>query len=246
MCSGIGISFEIFDRLIEVLDPGIEIVRVDVPGVGGSPVRPWPYGFPELANLLATMLGRFGHQQVDVLGFSWGGALAQQFALQHPSRCRRLVLISSSPGLLSIPGRPDVLAKMLTPKRFRGAERAMGLLYEGDHGNHGDDVRRLFRTSQAGGSALGYLYQLAAAASWSSLPFLAHIQQPVLVMGGDADPIVPAANSRILAELIPNATSHIYAGGHVEPLAAAADFGPLISQFLSQAPQSDGSLPSPR
>lgn len=234
LCSGIGISYQVFDRLIEALDPGIEIIRFDVPGVGGSPVRAWPYGFPELAQLLAGLLTELGHQQVDLLGFSWGGALAQQFAFQYRDRCRRLVLVSTSPGALSVPGRPDVLAKMLTPKRFRGPNHIAGLLYEGDVGDHGEDVRRLFRRSQTAGSSLGYLYQLAAAASWSSLPFLPHLRQPVLVLGGDGDDIVPVINARIMAALIPNATVHIYTGGHVEPLAAAAEFAPMITRFLSQ------------
>ena len=96
-----------------------------------------------------------------------------------------------------------------------------------------DDVRRLFRNTLAG-SGLGYLYQLAAAASWSSLPFLTLIRQPVLVMGGDDDPIVPVANARILATLIPNATLHVFPGGHVEPLTAATDFGPRITHFLTR------------
>ena len=232
MCSGIGISYEVFDLVVDALDPGIAIVRVDVPGVGGSPVRVWPYGFPELARLLAVLLDELGYQRVDVLGFSWGGALAQQFAVQYRGRCRRLVLICTSPGLPSIPGRPQVVGKMLTPKRFRGADHAAGLLYAGDIGSHDDEVRRWFRDGQVGGSGLGYLYQLAAAAGWSSMPFLGLIRQPVLVMGGDADPIVPVANARILAGLIPNATLHVFNGGHVEPLAAARDFGPVISRFL--------------
>ena len=52
---------------------------------------------------------------VDMLGVSWGGALAQQFAFQHPHRCRRLVLVSTGTGLMMVPGRPRVLAKMVTP-----------------------------------------------------------------------------------------------------------------------------------
>jgi pimeloyl-ACP methyl ester carboxylesterase len=53
-------------------------------------------------------------------------------------------------------------------------------------------------------------------------------------MGGDDDPIVPVTNARILAALIPNATLHVFAGGHVEPLTAATEFGPRISQFLTR------------
>jgi len=68
------------------------------------------------------------------------------------------------------------------------------------------------------------------------VPFLPLIRQPVLVMGGDDEPIVPVANARILAALTPNATLHIYPGGHVEPLTAATGFGPLITQFLARPP----------
>ena len=99
LLSGIGIGYEVFDRLIDALDPDIDIIRVDVPGVGGSPVALLPAGFPQLAGLLAALLDDLGYRQVDVLGFSWGGALAQQFAVQYPSRCRRLILMSTSTGL---------------------------------------------------------------------------------------------------------------------------------------------------
>jgi hypothetical protein len=51
-------------------------------------------------------------------------------------------------------------------------------------------------------------------------------------MGGDADPIVPVADARILADLIPDATLHAFARGHVEPLAAAPAFGPVMTRFL--------------
>ena len=56
--------------------------------------------------------------EVDVLGISWGGGLAQQFAFQNPRRCRRLILVSTGTGSLMIPGKPWVLAKMLTARRF--------------------------------------------------------------------------------------------------------------------------------
>jgi len=207
MLGGIGVSYEIFDRLVDALDPGIDIIRVDAPGVGGSPVGVAPYGFPQLAQLLAAMLDELGHEQVDVLGFSWGGALAQQFAAQHRSRCRRLVLISTSTGLLSVPGNPLAVARIPTPRPVRDNLQA--------------------------NSGLGSLYQLATVFCWTSLPFLPLIRQPVLVMGGDDDPIAPVANARILATFIPNATLHVFAGGHLEPLAAAGNFGPMITEFLT-------------
>jgi len=109
-----------------------------------------------------------------------------------------------------------------------------GSVHGGDSRARAQDVRRLFRNTRFDVSGLGYLYQLAAAAGWTSLPFLPLIRQPVLVMGGEDDPIVPVANARILAALIPTATLHVFAGGHVEPLTAATDFGPRITQFLTR------------
>jgi poly(3-hydroxyalkanoate) depolymerase len=231
LCSGIGISFEVFDLLVDALDPDIEIIRVDVPGVGGSPDRLLPYSFPELAGLIAAILDRLGYAKVDVLGFSWGGALAQQFAVQHRDRCRRLILVSTSTGMLSIPGSPDALSRMLTPQSIT-ADDAASLLYD-EVGLHGDEVRRLFRNTQIAASGLGYLYQLVAMSCWTSLPFLRLIRQPTLVIGGDADPIVPVANARLLADLIPHALLHTFAGGHIEPLASPAEFSAMISGFLT-------------
>ena len=127
-----------------------------------------------------------------------------------------------------------MLAKMVTAHSSRDYAAAMaGSVHGGGSLTRTDDVRRLFRNTQVAVSGPGYLYQLAAAASWSSLPFLQLIRQPVLVMGGDDDPIVPVTNARLLATLIPNATLHVFAGGHVEPLLAATEFGPRITRFLT-------------
>ncbi len=66
------------------------------------------------------------------------------------------------------------------------------------------------------GPLRGYLYQRAAGLGWTSLPFLPLIRQPTLVLAGDDDPIIPLANARILAALIPSARLHVYNGGHLE------------------------------
>ena len=72
------------------------------------------------------MLDQLGHEQVDVLGVSWGGALAQQFAFQQARRCRRLVLAATSPGSLMVPGKLTVLLKMATPRRYKDPDYMTG------------------------------------------------------------------------------------------------------------------------
>ena len=96
LCNGIGASLEVLDPFVAQLDPDTTVVRFDVPGSGASPDSPFPYRFPYLAAVLGRLLRkvgvidrRAGRSQVDVLGLSWGGGLAQQFAFQNPHRCRQ-------------------------------------------------------------------------------------------------------------------------------------------------------------
>ena len=235
LCCGIGAGFEVLQPVVEALDR--TVIRFDVPGVGGSPAGLLPYSFATLAWAVDRMLAQLGYDQVDVLGLSWGGALAQQLAVQHRRRVRRLVLVSTGTGILMVPGRPSTLLRMLTPRRFRDPEYAAGiagLLYGGSARQHADDIQTVFRNQVRAGSLRGYLYQLAAGACWTSLPFLGLIRQPTLVLTGDDDPIIPVVNGRILARLIPHAELHIYRGGHVELVTEAPALVPVITRFLSR------------
>ena len=117
LANGIGASLEVLQPLVDHLDPAIEVVRFDVPGVGGSPLPRLPYRLPGLARLLARLLDRLGRQRVDLLGISWGGGLAQQFALSQRDRCRRLVLAATGAGTPMVPVRPGVMAWMANPRR---------------------------------------------------------------------------------------------------------------------------------
>jgi pimeloyl-ACP methyl ester carboxylesterase len=98
------------------------VIRFDVPGVGGSPLPARPYRFATLAWLLRGLLNKLGYQAANILGISWGGGLAQQFALSSPLRCRRLILVATATGPQTmVPGNPLVLAKMLTRHRYQPA-----------------------------------------------------------------------------------------------------------------------------
>ena len=98
LMNGIGANLELLQPFVDALDPAIEVIRFDAPGVGGSPTPVWPYRFSGLAFLVGSMLDTLGYQRVDTLGLSWGGALAQHFAFLQPRRCRRLVLVSTGTG----------------------------------------------------------------------------------------------------------------------------------------------------
>jgi pimeloyl-ACP methyl ester carboxylesterase len=106
LCNGFGASLEMLQPFVDALDPQRAIIRFDMPGLGGSPAPVLPYHLATTARLLSGILDQLGYQQADVLGISWGGRLAQQFALLCPARVRRLVLVATAPGALMVPGSP--------------------------------------------------------------------------------------------------------------------------------------------
>lgn len=235
-CNGIGASHDVLEPVIEALDPAIPVVRFDVPGTGFSPTPALPYTFQQLALTASRLMTELGFDgEFDVLGFSWGGALAQQLAWQHRCRVRRLVLLATGTGFMMVPGDPRVLVRMLSPRRFRDPEYAAhvaGLLYGGRARADRSSIAHVFRDLERGGSRRGYAYQLLAGSVWTSLPWLPTIRQPTLVLSGDDDPIIPTINARLMRRLLPHARLHLFAGGHVEPLLAPAEIVPVISSFL--------------
>jgi poly(3-hydroxyalkanoate) depolymerase len=238
LCNGIGASLEVLDPLVENL--ACPVIRFDVPGTGGSPTAFAPYGFPYLAWVLGRVLYKLGIEVVDVLGLSWGGALAQQFAFQNPRRCRRLVLVATGTGALMVPAHPRVLAKMLTPRRFSDPDYAAaitGELYGGTVRAHGEDVARLFVRQLHAGSKIGYLHQLLAGAVWTSLFALPAVRQETLIVAGTDDPIIPVVNARIMKALLPHSRLHLHSGGHIDLVHNAVELAPVILRFLDEPGQ---------
>ena len=231
--NGIGANIELAQPFLDAL-PGPEVIVFDVPGVGGSPSPAFPYRPSGLARLAARLLDELGHRQVDALGVSWGGTLAQQFAHQYPLRCRRLVLAATSPGHLMVPGAPSVLLKMATPRRYREPGfmlRVAGDIYGGAFRGAPELARSHLRHVRWS-SDYGYYLQLLAGFGWSSLPWLWRLTQPTLVMVGKDDPLVPVVNGRILARLIPEARLVCVDDGHLFLVTSAEESARHVSAFL--------------
>jgi pimeloyl-ACP methyl ester carboxylesterase len=150
---------------------------------------------------------------------------------------QKLVLVATSFGWPSLPGRLSALRVLATPKRYYSPtffEQVAPVLYGGAAA---DDPHLLRQQAHLRlvhpPSARGYLYQLAAIAGWSSLPWLHRLRLPSLVLAGDDDPIIPVANARLLAFLLPEATLEVVPrGGHLFALTHAATVGPRIASFV--------------
>jgi poly(3-hydroxyalkanoate) depolymerase len=235
---GIGGNLEMWQPFEDWLDPNaIQSITVDAPGTGDSTPYRWPRRMPGLARTMDRMLAALGYDEIDVLGVSFGGVLAQQLARQAPDRVRRLVLAATGPGVGGLPGSPRVLLALATPRRYQQPDyfrRVAGQIYGGgvrrnpDAALHGSLARFAKAPSMA-----GYLAQLYAISGWSSLPWLGRLTQPTLVLAGDDDPIVPLINGRMMARCIPQAQIHVVeGGGHLFLIERGPEMATLVTHFL--------------
>ncbi len=237
---GLGGNIEMWDPLERGLNArGIQTIAYDASGTGHSPARLVPQRMAGLARQAAHLLDALGHPSADVLGVSFGGAVAQELALTNPHRVRRLVLSSTMCGLGGVPGNPVAMSVLATPLRYYSPAffRLTADILYGPRQGVDDEVRReqMHARRARPPSAWGYLSQLVAVAGWSSLPWLHRIRSRTLVLAGDTDPIVPPRNARILAARIPNAELEIVPGaGHLLLMDRADHCAATIADFLGR------------
>jgi pimeloyl-ACP methyl ester carboxylesterase len=136
----------------------------------------------QLARVAASVLDACTIDTADVLGYSHGGAVAQQLALDNPQRINRMVLASTSCGVGSMLGDPLSFVGRVAAQWSDTVDGGIG----------------------SASTPLGLLWQMVAIGTWSSLPWLDRIQAPTLVLAGGADRFVPPRNGRFLAARIPN------------------------------------------
>lgn len=183
-----------------------EIWTLDMPGVGGSPDALMPYGASTMAAVVMEIADRLGHNRLDLAGFSWGGSMAQQVAVQFPDRIRRLVLMATTPTVVA----PGI---------------GWGALLDEDMLANGLKLPTA--------TPLGLAYQSMAMAGWTSaamLPQIKHI--PTLILMGESDGIVPAFHGQAIADLIDGALIEVVPGAHFFPFTHSASVATRISAFL--------------
>lgn len=243
--NGIGANLELVAPFAEALDD-VEIIVFDMPGAGESPPTMIPKRFSGLARMTVRLLDTLGYTgALNIAGVSWGGAMAQQFAIQFPERTNRLILAATSAGLVAIPARLQVLARMTTPRRYVSRDflaKVAPEIYGGLMRRRPDLIDRHGSLTRQP-SMRGYVYQLMAGLYWTSAHRLHRLRCPTLVMGGDDDPIMPLVNPRLLHWLIPKSYLHVVrGGGHLFLVVRANECAAVIRRFINER-RHDGTDP---
>jgi pimeloyl-ACP methyl ester carboxylesterase len=233
--------------LVDALAAGREVVLFDNAGVGGSTATT-PRTVTAMAHHALRFLEALGLREVDMLGFSLGGFVAQELVLIRPRLVRRLVLAGTGPqGGEDMHGFADDVYISAT-RDEPGAEDLLALFFERSETSVAagrEFVQRILARTEdrdADTTLATRDAQLDAIHTWgipdpSKLGRLAGITQPVLVAGGDNDRMVPTRNSRLLADRLPNARLRIYAdAGHGFLFQYPAEFSADVEAFLSREP----------
>lgn len=233
--NGIGAHHAMLGPLVAGLHE-FTTIAFDAPGVGRSPFSE-PLSIPALSCLAVDLLDVLGHDRVDVIGYSFGGTVAQELARGHGDRVRRLVLVGTGCGWGGLPGNALALLALATPLRYYSRayfEATLPLLVRGPrevlpHVVHDSgSARRAYPPNLC-----GYMGQLSALATWTSLHWLHEIGHPTLVIAGGLDPVVPAANGALLAARLPNARLHLDPEeGHFSLVDAESASISAIEEFL--------------
>jgi pimeloyl-ACP methyl ester carboxylesterase len=218
---GLGASLEAWDRMAPVLARRYRVILFDNRGVGRSDVPPGPYSIEMMADDAAAVMDAAGVQTAHVYGVSMGGMIAQEFALRHASRVRKLILGCTACGGSEAVRADAEVGAALRARTTLPREEAMWMMapFIYDASTPRERIDQDFRSRlSANGSSEGYAAQYQGILVWKgSHARLPGLKVPTLVIHGETDRLVPPDNGRIVARAIPGSTllmlphaSHIY------------------------------------
>ena len=219
---GFAMHSGLFAPLLPALARRRRVHVVDLPGHGRSPPLE-PFDLAAVARAVDTAIDA---PDAMVLGWSIGGQVALQWALQSPAHVRKLVLVATTPSFVARPGWPhamtaDTLARFGDELRASYRLTLLRFLALQVHGS--DEGRRTLaalreRLFERGEPAAGVLADALSTLKRTDLRSrLPNVTAPALVIGGERDALVPLAATRALADALPNATHATIAGAAHAP-----------------------------
>jgi pimeloyl-ACP methyl ester carboxylesterase len=246
---GMGFSSRAWHTLPALLGGEFRVIVFDNCGTGRSSGPPRMFRTRDMADDAVAVLDALGLPAVHVFGISMGGMIAQEIALRHPDRVLALALGATFAGHLRSSKPSPLVAFELLRAALRGdrlpPERLARLLvssafFSGERAAYDRWFRNVERIR--GGVALRQILAVLTHETRRRLPRLA---VPTLVLTGDEDRLVPPANSRELARLVPGAKLVVLRGaGHVFPVERPAEtVAALRDFFLSFTPRGSAGAP---
>ncbi len=244
LIQGLGAGKGAWFRQVPAFKARYRVITFDNRGVGETRAGDQPYSVRTMADDAVALLDLLGIASAHVLGLSLGGFVAQELAISHPERVRKLILastaaigpepMSSTSGVeraLGVkPGAVALHAEGFDPRRVMPALIDLSF----NKGPYRALLKLLAMASPTRASAPGVAGQLRAATSVNTLDRLDRIQAPTLVMTGSGDRVIDPAASRVLASRIPNARLLVIEGAsHAFGIEMSVQFNKAVLDFLA-------------
>ncbi|MFZ0634767.1 MAG: alpha/beta fold hydrolase [Candidatus Acidiferrales bacterium] len=216
---GLGYASNMWHRSRPALAKLYRTVAFDNRGVGQSDAPAGVYSIALMASDAAALLDAAGVERAHVFGVSMGGMIAQEFALQYPKRVRSLILgCTASGGTHAVKAEPEALQILrrqgMSPSEL--SEAIMPFIYDAATSRSLIDEDMAIRMKWYP-TLQGYTGQIQGILGWEAYSRIDQITAPTLVIHGETDRLIPAANARLIANRIPGAklvliphASHIF------------------------------------
>lgn len=205
---GLGCASDMWHRTIPELSNNYRTILLDNRGIGRSDAPPGPYSISLMADDAAAVLEASAVETAHVFGLSMGGMIAQELVLRHPARVRSLILgATNCGGSNAVHAAPEVIDVLLARAHNNPVDAFWAIApYIYDASTPRELIQEdLDMRSHAFPSRESYMAQLDAILNWESHSRLNSIKIPTLVIHGETDQLIPAANADLLATEIPDA-----------------------------------------
>ncbi len=221
-CNGSGATLDSVRPMLAMLAARFDLLAFDYRGMGASEPISEPYTMGDLAADVADLLDAVGWDRTALAGLSFGGMVAQEFAVTFPERVDRLALLATSPGGAFGSFPLDQLAELPAAERARRmmllADRRWTSDWLSAH-PRGAALAAAFAQAHGGSEtetqARGRQLQLQARKDHDVLSRLHRVNCPTLIGSGRYDDIAPVVNGQAIADRIPGAIFRVYEGGHM-------------------------------
>lgn len=236
---GLGYARWGWEPLVPHLERWFRVIVFDNRGIGESDVPDGPYSAQAMSQDAVAVLDAAGVDRAHVVGSSLGGMIAQEFALAHPERVDRLVLVSSTPGAETGHPMPEVTQRLIAEMPQMEPEPALRRAVANALSDRAVEERPelveriLHHRLTAPQDPAGWQAQAAAGTGYEGGDRLRGIAAPTLILHGDEDVVVDPRNAEVLAELIPDSETALVEGvGHLPYWEDPAGVARTIARFL--------------
>jgi 3-oxoadipate enol-lactonase len=234
LSNSLGTNLTMWDPQIPALAKQFRVLRYDTRGHGESAVTPGPYSMAQLGRDVIGLLDALGIERVHFCGLSMGGMIAMWMGTNEPERINRLLLCNTAAKIGSLEGWNSRIEMVRAQGMGTIASTQAQRWFTAGFVAKSPDVVASAQQMIANTSPDGYAANCGAIRDMDQRESISRTRARTLVIAGLHDPVIPAADSRYLADTIPGARLVELDASHLSNLEAPDDFTGALLTFLNE------------